>query len=236
MDELIHKYLDGELSDAEASEFAQKLARDPQLEAELGDYERILALSAEDIDREPSAAFTDNVMGRLAHVRRPRRSQPAFVRGVLGGTRAWGMRLAWAAGFALVFTLGYTTANQIGDNLRDADAPTVLDSAAGADASVAAAREGTDQHAVLRLVRLVYVPENPDVNEVTVVGTFNAWNPEGTAMRKEGSVWTVQLVLPPESYEYMFVENGERWVTDPLALSTRDDGFGNKNAVLDLTL
>jgi hypothetical protein len=34
----------------------------------------------------------------------------------------------------------------------------------------------------------------------------------------------------------MFVEDSLHWVTDPLALQTRDDGFGNENAVLDLTL
>ena len=66
MDELIQKYLDGDLSDEEASVFAQTLARDPELEAELRDYERILALAVEDIDRDPAAAFTDNVMDRVA--------------------------------------------------------------------------------------------------------------------------------------------------------------------------
>jgi anti-sigma factor RsiW len=236
MDELIHKYLDGDLSDEEASVFAQRLARDPELEAELRDYERILALAVEDIGRNPSAAFTDNVMDRVAHAQPLRRTKPAFVRGVMGGTRSWGMRLAWAAGFALVFAFGYMTANQSGDDVLDADIPTALDSASGTGASAAAVSAGSYEPAAFRLVRLVYVPENPDVKAVTVAGTFNAWNPEGTAMRRQGNVWIVQLVLPPESYEYMFVENGERWVTDPLALNTRDDGFGKKNAVLDLTL
>jgi hypothetical protein len=34
----------------------------------------------------------------------------------------------------------------------------------------------------------------------------------------------------------MFIEDGQRWVTDPLAAQTRDDGFGRENAVLDLTM
>jgi hypothetical protein len=55
-------------------------------------------------------------------------------------------------------------------------------------------------------------------------------------MERTGDVWTAQLVLPPGTYEYMFVENGENWVTDPLALQTRDDGFGRKNAVLDVSI
>jgi hypothetical protein len=32
----------------------------------------------------------------------------------------------------------------------------------------------------------------------------------------------------------MFVVDGSRWVTDPLAPVQRSDGFGNKNAVLQL--
>jgi hypothetical protein len=236
MDELIQKYLDGDLSDEEASVFAQTLARDPELEAELRDYERILALAVEDIDRDPAAAFTDNVMDRVAHARPLHRARLAFVRGVMGGTRAWGMRMAWAAGFALVFAFGYMTARQSGDGIPGAGIPAALDSAPGTGASAPTMSAGLYESAALRLVRLVYVPENPDIKEVAVAGTFNAWNPEATAMRRKGNVWIVQLVLPPESYEYMFVEDGERWVTDPLALNTRDDGFGKKNAVLDLTL
>ena len=35
----------------------------------------------------------------------------------------------------------------------------------------------------------------------------------------------------------MFIDvNGARWVTDPLALQTRDDGFGRRNAVLDVSI
>jgi len=49
-------------------------------------------------------------------------------------------------------------------------------------------------------------------------------------------VWSTIVVLAPGSYEYMFIENGERWVTDPLAARTRDDGFGSKNAVLDVEI
>ncbi len=55
-------------------------------------------------------------------------------------------------------------------------------------------------------------------------------------MRREGGAWVIQLMLPPQTYEYMFVENGQEWVTDPLATQTRDDGFGRRNAVLDLTI
>jgi 1,4-alpha-glucan branching enzyme len=86
------------------------------------------------------------------------------------------------------------------------------------------------------MVRLVYAPSDPEVAGVAVAGTFNGWNPDRTLMQRQGNLWTTQLVLPRDVYEYVFVIDGEEWVTDPLALETRDDGFGRENAVLDLTM
>jgi hypothetical protein len=141
--------------------------------------------------------------------------------------RGWMPRLAWAAGFAAVFAIGFVTARQIGPASQPLDE--------GSQSATAVAAQN-NAPAPLRLVRLVYVAPDRDVEQVTVAGSFNGWNTEETAMRKEGGAWVVQLVLPPQTYEYMFVENGEQWVTDPLASQTRDDGFGRKNAVLDLTI
>ena len=39
---------------------------------------------------------------------------------------------------------------------------------------------------------------------------------------------------PAGRYEYQFLVEGERWVTDPLAVSRRPDGFGYQNAVVNL--
>jgi hypothetical protein len=120
-----------------------------------------------------------------------------------------------------------------GDPLHSGDR--LLTTAPGGDpiANLAAQTSASGQ---LRLVRLVYVPQDSAVEKVTVAGSFNAWNPGTNPLQKEGDVWVAQLILPPATYEYMFVEDGINWVTDPLALQTRDDGFGKKNAVLDLTL
>ena len=71
---------------------------------------------------------------------------------------------------------------------------------------------------------------------MTVAGSFNNWNPDNTPLLRQNGAWSTILVLPPGSYEYMFVEDGERWVTDPLAVQTRDDGFGGANAVIDVEL
>lgn len=74
----------------------------------------------------------------------------------------------------------------------------------------------------------------PGAERVSVVGTFNGWDPE--AHRLQGpdpeGVWSLGLLLPPGRYRYMFVVNGDRWVTDPEAQAYEEDGFGGRNALL----
>ncbi len=228
MDELIQKYLDGDLSEEEAAVFTRALADNPDMEAELGAFEQVLALASRDRDSDPSPGFTDSVMDRVAagshapgrlETRRPARSH------------GWLPRLAWSAGFVFVFVVGFMTARQFSTNPSTQTNPDGLQTAA-----VVSSDATTFAETPFRVARLIYVPQNENVESVSVAGTFNGWDPAGTAMRQEGGVWVVQLVLPPQTYEYMIVENGEQWVTDPLAARTRDDGFGRKNAVLDLTL
>ena len=57
---------------------------------------------------------------------------------------------------------------------------------------------------------------------------------ERSQMTRNGDVWTILLVLPAGTYEYMVIEDGERWITDPSAPRTRDDGFGGTNGLLEL--
>lgn len=236
MDELIQKYMDGDLSDEEASAFTRALAEEPALEAELRAFEQSLSLAAACADRDPSPGFTDQVMERVTASAAGRRALSWRTRRGPGTARAWWPRLAWAAGFSFVFALGFVVARQVGQGPMALDSPTAVESggAGGEPSDVAAAQ--TAARAQMRLVRLVYVPPDEDVEKVTVAGTFNGWDPERTELRRVGGAWMVQLVLPPQTYEYMFVEDGEKWVTDPLAVQTRDDGFGRENAVLDLTL
>ena len=55
----------------------------------------------------------------------------------------------------------------------------------------------------------------PNAQEVYVGGTFNGWDPGQTPMRKGADgTWRVSLRLPPGSYEYKFVVDGE-WVCEP---------------------
>ena len=74
----------------------------------------------------------------------------------------------------------------------------------------------------------------PQARQVSVAGDFNGWSPEAAPLRRgPGGAWTGEVRLPRGRHQYMFVVDGE-WVTDPAAPVTLDDGFGHRNAVLDL--
>jgi 1,4-alpha-glucan branching enzyme len=83
------------------------------------------------------------------------------------------------------------------------------------------------------LVRLVVV--QPDARMVEAAGDFNGWNPSRTPLEPAANgAWTVTIPLEPGRYEYMFVVDGREWVSDPFAVEQNDDGFGARNAVLDV--
>jgi len=71
---------------------------------------------------------------------------------------------------------------------------------------------------------------------VAIAGDFNGWDPQANLLEDpEGDgIWTGTLKLEPGRYEYMFVLDGEKWFPDPNALRYVKDGFGNKNAILEI--
>jgi hypothetical protein len=77
----------------------------------------------------------------------------------------------------------------------------------------------------------------PGARQVELVGTFNHWQP-GT-IRLHGpdasGHWEASVRLPEGRYEYQFLVDGRRWVTDPSAAVVRPDGFGRVNAVLEVS-
>lgn len=74
----------------------------------------------------------------------------------------------------------------------------------------------------------------PDAKRVSVVGTFNGWDPQTHPLRgpDRNGVWSLSLPLPSGRYRYLFVVDGVRWVTDPTAVASEEDGFGGHNSVL----
>lgn len=79
-----------------------------------------------------------------------------------------------------------------------------------------------------------FVGRFPGAHSVEVVGSFTDWQPGAVVLRDEDhdGIWRGTVVLPVGQHEYMFVVDGERWVTDPLAGRYVDDGFGRMNSLL----
>ena len=71
---------------------------------------------------------------------------------------------------------------------------------------------------------------------VAIAGDFNGWNPQANLLEDPDGdgIWTGTLKLEPGRYEYMFVLDGEKWFPDPNALRYIKDGFGNRNAILEI--
>jgi hypothetical protein len=218
--DLIGQYLDGELYGAEAALFAKALNVHPDLEAELRAYERIESAARRLSAERAPAEIVGRVMAQVSRGRAQPSRRPGW------GARA---RIAFAAAALLVigFGLGRVHVGSVGE----------VDVESGVAASVSimplAYCPGGSEGAALRVVRLTYAPTAGSVERVSVAGSFNGWNSERAVMRAEEGVWSAVLVLPAGSHEYMFVEDGTRWVTDPLAARAREDGFGGRNAVLD---
>ena len=73
----------------------------------------------------------------------------------------------------------------------------------------------------------------PSASRVTLVGSFNEWNPVATPLQRDPSSgkWMVSLRLPPGRHVYAFVVDGDV-TADPTAPRAADDDFGSANSVL----
>jgi len=79
-----------------------------------------------------------------------------------------------------------------------------------------------------------FVARFPGARSVSVVGSFNDWRAGQIPLedRDHDGVWRGVVVLPAGTHEYMFVVDGERWVSDPLAGRYVEDDFGRENSLL----
>ena len=110
--------------------------------------------------------------------------------------------------------------------------PVVATATPASTGSPATAGEAAGAEEVL--VRFVFADGSAE--SVAVAGDFSHWEPIPLRRRDSdgGALWTAVVAVPRGEHRYMFVLDGERWVTDPLATAARDDGFGNRNAILSL--
>jgi hypothetical protein len=131
---------------------------------------------------------------------------PAFgfadrLRQVLAPTRAgrWGQLVlvgATAAAFLLVGVF-------IGRDLTSIGGP-------GGEPRGAVLRAQSENEVLFLLPAL-------DAENVSVVGSFNEWEPTPLSDDDHDGIWTVNIPLPPGRYEYAFIIDGRWWGQDPLA-------------------
>lgn len=236
MESLFARYFDGDLDDREVKEFLEAVEKDPKLERELRAYEQVLAIGKAIPVPDVPAGFTERVTADLPVETRVKRAKRAWTWPALSRVR-WAPVAAVAAALVVAYAGGWWSGRDRGGAPGETlDARVSVEETRYPSTDIVPVTVGqrTVSGTGLRYVRLVYVPAHAGVQEVTVAGSFNDWKPNSTPMQRQNGTWSTILVLSPGTYEYMFVEDGDRWVTDPLAIETRDDGFGGMNAVLDV--
>ncbi|OGW34383.1 MAG: hypothetical protein A2010_10045 [Nitrospirae bacterium GWD2_57_9] len=202
---IIDQVLDGGMDPEQRLALLQVIESDAELKGDYDSTARALHAVKTGERLPASASFTNDVMRRLP------RAKPGLggrIREFLFRGRVLQWNMATAAGAVMIAALAVIVA------LRGGEAPD------------SALQEGGGVIVTINLYA-------PDAEKVAVAGTFNKWKTEANVLRKgENGYWTISIPLQPGDYTYMFVVDGQAWVTDPNAEAYRDDGFGNKNAVL----
>jgi hypothetical protein len=219
-DDLIQRFLDHELTPDDRVAFLRAVDADPSLRRQWLNLEMVVAEAARLPRIDPSVRFINQLKERT----RPKPSLWATLWASVTRPRMLRWNLAQAMSAACVVLVA------VGALIRSIP-ERIVDAPAGSTQTISS--ETAAEPKVL--VRLVFV--QPDARSVSVAGDFNGWNPARTALKRaDGGIWTVTLLLKPGRYEYMFVVDGTHWIADPLATEEIGDGFGSRNAVLDVEI
>ena len=72
-----------------------------------------------------------------------------------------------------------------------------------------------------------------DAQSVAVAGNFNEWSHAAHPLeRGDGGRWSCVVPLPEGEHMFMFVIDGDQWMSPPLADDFVEDGFGQRNGVV----
>jgi anti-sigma factor RsiW len=216
--EMIQRLLDGELdADAEA-QLRFRAAKDPRLAEELAAYEAIVYGTA----RLPRPSIPPGLDARvLANVAsippsRPLSSPLQFLHAEWFPPRGGAIAAVCAVLIALagVGIGGYRL---------------------GAAHARAELRRSEALESMNREVVVRFSLTAPKAANVELAGDFNGWKPAQSPLsRTPSGVWSTTVRLSPGRHEYLFFLDGQRWVPDPSAAEIVDDGFGGKNAVIEV--
>jgi hypothetical protein len=74
-------------------------------------------------------------------------------------------------------------------------------------------------------------------SKLFLAGNFNDWNPANDKyLLKDDDgdgIWSITVKLPPGTYQYKFVIDGQ-WTKDPSSPGDAPDGFGGRNGKFDV--
>jgi hypothetical protein len=215
---LVQRFLDHELSAEERVRFLVRLGRDGALRERLIDLEQLLL----DVGRLARPALPAGFVARVMQRIEP---PPSPWRRLLAAFRMPRYRFEWNLASALAAAcLAFVLGGLLAANFR-APATESRDAAISNDAATPPS---------MVLVRLVVV--RPGARTVQAAGDFNGWNPSRTPLEEiSNGAWAVTIPLEPGRYEYMYVVDGQQWIADPFAVEQNDDGFGSRNAVLEVS-
>jgi len=229
-DEEIRRFVDGEMDVQQRTQLLARATQDhalsvallqaQELRAALSRLSEAQAMSA---NQEPPKDQLQRIMQRAVASRRAQEESPWRLLRSLWVPRfrvsAGGLLLAMLS--VVVVMVSVVTWN------RASDAPMqqIVE-------RVPAATPDVSDRAAVVPVRFMLAAAG--AKTVSVAGDFNRWQTEVALLDDSDGdgVFATTLLLPRGSYGYMFVIDGERWEVDPHATNTRDDGFGQRNAVI----
>ena len=83
-----------------------------------------------------------------------------------------------------------------------------------------------------QLVPVRFEFTHPTAKTVCIAGTFNQWRPEAKTLHSTSDGhWWKETNLPPGTYEYCLVVDGQ-WMPDPKARESVPNPFGGRNSIL----
>ncbi|MDQ7032379.1 MAG: glycogen-binding domain-containing protein [Desulfonauticus sp.] len=83
-----------------------------------------------------------------------------------------------------------------------------------------------------KLVPVTFVLHYPQAHSVSVIGSFNQWQPKALKMHNKNGTWTLEIKLPQGRYEYAFLIDNKLVIPDPKAEFCKADLFGHKNSII----
>ena len=96
---------------------------------------------------------------------------------------------------------------------------------------VVTAPAGSKRADALPVTFTVYIAS---AGSVSVVGSFNGWSPTANPMQAAGSngKWIAAITLPVGEHKFMYLIDGQKWLTPPAADEFVDDGYGQINGIV----